>query len=88
MKGQNLLRTGVRTLTKPQPIIISRKYGTVQNVGPSLTTPQLSVFDNAIAADSPRNTWTKEEIKEIYDTPLMKLAFAAVSQLPPFRIID
>lgn len=85
-KSSQLLKTGMRAFSKPQPIVV-RKYGTVQNVSPPLTTPQSSVFENAIAADTPRNTWTKEEIKEIYDTPLMKLAFAAVSQLSPIRIV-
>jgi hypothetical protein len=56
-----------------------RKYGTVSPVsaGP---TPQSVVFERAVEANAPRNNWTKEEIKEIYDTPLMKLAFAAVRQ--------
>ena len=53
---------------------------TVSSISPQTTTPQSSAFDAALAADTPRNTWTKDEIKEIYDTPLMKLAFAAVSQ--------
>ncbi len=54
-----------------------RKYGTVSSIsaGP---TPQSAVFERAVEADAPRNNWTKEEIKEIYETPLMKLAFAAV----------
>lgn len=61
--------------SKPQSLV--RKYGTVSSVsgGP---TPQSTVFDRALEANAPRNNWTKEEIKEIYDTPLMKLAFAAV----------
>jgi biotin synthase len=61
--------------TKPRSLV--RKYGTVSSVsaGP---TPQSVVFDRALEANAPRNNWTKEEIKEIYETPLMKLAFAAV----------
>jgi biotin synthase len=50
-----------------------RKYGTVSSV----STPR-SAFENALEASAPRNNWTKEEIKEIYDTPLMNLAYAAV----------
>jgi biotin synthase len=53
-----------------------RRYGTV---GATPLTPQSSAFQNAVEATAPRNNWTKEEIKEIYETPLMKLAFAAVS---------
>jgi biotin synthase len=80
-KTSQLLKMSIRALSKPQ--VIARKYGTVQN-GPSITatTPQSSVFENAIAADSPRNTWTKEEITQIYEMPLMKLSFAAVSLVP------
>jgi len=74
-KSSSLLKAGARALSKPQPVV--RQYGTVAGVSPQLTTPQSSVFDNALAAETPRNNWTKEEIKEIYDTPLMRLAFAA-----------
>ncbi len=38
-----------------------------------------SALQNAVDAKAPRNNWTKAEIQEIYETPLMKLAFAAVS---------
>jgi biotin synthase len=75
-----LLRTSWRAVlqdAKPQSIV--RKYGTVAE-SPAITTPQSSVFEDALAASSPRTSWTKEEIKQIYDTPLMKLAFAAVSK--------
>lgn len=37
-----------------------------------------SVFQRAINATAPRNDWTKEQISEIHQTPLMELAFAAV----------
>ena len=53
--------------------------------GPSMTTPPSaapsSAMDEALAATGLRNTWTKEEIRQIYDTPLMKLAYAAVSSI-------
>ncbi|KAG0647775.1 biotin [Hyphodiscus hymeniophilus] len=75
--SSQLFKTGVQALKKPQPRPLVRRYGTVQNVSPSLLTPHSSVFEDAIASNVTRNTWTKEEIKEIYDTPLMKLAFAA-----------
>lgn len=77
------MRTGLKALCKPQSL--GRQYGIVSSIPvtmpPQFTTPQSSVFDSALAAEVPRNNWTKDEIKEIYDTPLMKLAFAAVSQL-------
>ena len=36
-----------------------------------------SVFQQAINASGPRSTWTKEQISEIHQKPLMELAFAA-----------
>ena len=56
----------------------TRRYGTVAET-PSLTTPPSPVLDEALNATSLRNTWTKDEIRQIYETPLMKLAYAAVS---------
>ncbi|KAI9048841.1 hypothetical protein LZ554_006699 [Drepanopeziza brunnea f. sp. 'monogermtubi'] len=53
-----------------------RRYGTVSAVTAQVPNPS-STFDKALAATAPRNDWTKEEIKELYDTPLMNLAFAA-----------
>ncbi|CZT53300.1 probable biotin synthase [Rhynchosporium secalis] len=60
--------------SKPQSLV--RTYGTVSAIVPHVTKPA-STFDKALAATAPRNDWTKEEIKELYDTPLMSLAFAA-----------
>lgn len=59
-----------------------RTYGTVQS--PSLgeylrDAPPQATFQKALNAKAPRNDWTKEEIAEIYNTPLMELAFAAGS---------
>jgi hypothetical protein len=62
-----------RALLQESRSHLLRKYGTVSAV----STPR-SAFENALEASAPRNNWTKEEIKEIYDTPLMKLAYAAV----------
>lgn len=42
------------------------------------TARKSSVFEDAVNAAGPRNNWTKEEIAEIYNTPLIKLTFAAV----------
>jgi len=39
------------------------------------------VFEQAVNAAGPRNNWTKEEISQIHQTPLMELAFAAVRHL-------
>jgi biotin synthase len=65
---------GLLQESKPQYVL--RRYGTVSSVSAESTPP--SVFSNALDANAPRHNWTREEIKEIYDTPLMNLAFAAV----------
>lgn len=60
----------------------SRGYGTVSEAPIDPATmgikKEKSVFQTAVEATSPRINWTREEIKEIYDMPLMELAFAAV----------
>jgi biotin synthase len=72
-----------------------RSYSTVHDLPhasssfaqpPTPPTPAVdntSVFQRAINATAARNDWTKEQISEIHQTPLMELAFAAVS--PPLR---
>lgn len=37
-----------------------------------------SVLSNATKATTARNVWSKDEIREIYNTPLMELAFKSV----------
>jgi len=37
-----------------------------------------SVLEDAVNARAPRFDWTRDEIREIYNTPLMELAFQAV----------
>jgi biotin synthase len=43
-----------------------------------VATPTKSALRDALRATAPRNTWTKEEISEIYNTPLFELHYAAV----------
>lgn len=43
--------------------------------------PTSRVFEDAVQANGPRNTWTKEEISEIYNTPLIELTYASVGSL-------
>ncbi|KAF9694322.1 hypothetical protein EKO04_007406 [Ascochyta lentis] len=42
-------------------------------------TRKSSVFEDALNAAGPRNNWTREEIAEVYNTPLIKLTYAAAS---------
>ncbi|RPA88270.1 biotin synthase [Ascobolus immersus RN42] len=75
-----LLKAGLRAFPQCQRAStgLVRRYGTTSDVLPSqLPKAQPSVFENALQANSPRNNWTREEIKEIYETPLMQLAFGA-----------
>lgn len=39
------------------------------------------VLEDAVNAKAPRFDWTKDEIREIYNTPLMELAFQSVSRM-------
>jgi hypothetical protein len=45
---------------------------------PPIAADNTSVFQKALNATAPRNDWTKEQISEIHQIPLMELAFAAV----------
>jgi len=57
---------------------VPRTSAAIPHTAPPSPSPR-SVFDEAVNASAPRNTWTKDEISEIYKTPLMDLAYAAVS---------
>jgi hypothetical protein len=72
------LKRSWRTILQDTKTQWPRRYGTVAE-SPSLTTPPSAALDEALEATSLRNTWTRDEIKQIYETPLMKLAYAAVS---------
>jgi biotin synthase len=52
-----------------------------QTASPPQAPRAQSIFEQAVNATGARNTWTKEEISQIHQTPLMELAYAAVSQL-------
>jgi biotin synthase len=73
-----VLRRSLRAVVRDGKAPWPRRYGTVAE-SPSLTTPPSSALDEALNATSLRNTWTRDEIRQIYETPLVKLAYAAVS---------
>lgn len=64
--------------------VLRRSYGTVQSnatatgITPSWTSQIPSPLRDAISAQAPRTNWTKDEIQQIYDTPLNQLTHAAV----------
>lgn len=41
-----------------------------------------NVLQEALNATAPRHNWSRDEIREIYNTPLMELAHQSVSTLP------
>lgn len=69
-----------------RPLRLARAYGTVQ--GPpsagSLPSRIPIALQEATAASAPRTNWTREEVQQIYETPLSQLTYAAVR--PPLRI--
>lgn len=84
----SLSRTALRSA--PQQITRIRYYSTVQDLprpsgsftdtAPPAPARSTSTFDDAVKATGPRFDWTREQISQIHQTPLMELAFAAVSR--------
>ncbi|KAG9783893.1 biotin synthase, partial [Aureobasidium melanogenum] len=54
--------------------------GSLSQTPPPPQAQGQSVFEQAVNATGPRNNWTKEEISQIHQMPLMELAFAASSR--------
>jgi hypothetical protein len=87
-----------RTLARPLGLALSsaRTHCLVRSFSTVLDTPidpktqqvtpptgqKSSVFENAVKATGTRTNWTKEEIAEIYNTPLIRLTYAAVRIRP------
>ena len=64
----------------PPPSPLSQPVKT--SFGSSLPTgPARSPLDTALSATAPRMDWVREDIGAIYETPLMELAYSAVSIL-------
>ncbi|KAJ5545544.1 hypothetical protein N7535_006070 [Penicillium sp. DV-2018c] len=58
-----------------------RSYGTVQGTtgAASLNNQIPMALTQATGATAPRTTWTRDEIKQIYETPLHQLTYAAAA---------
>ena len=56
-----------------------RRFGTVHDVAESTGVPLL---ERTVEARGPRHDWTKNEIAELYATPLFELQYAAVCITP------
>ncbi|BCR88898.1 biotin synthase [Aspergillus chevalieri] len=69
------------SLLRLRPLRLARAYGTVQ--GPpsagSLPSRIPSALQEATAASAPRTNWTREEVQQIYETPLSQLTYAAAA---------
>jgi len=81
MAHRVLVLTGRGLTFIPRSRQISRSFSTVLDTPVDPGTQQLrksSVFENALNANAPRTTWTKEEITEVYNTSLIDLTYAAV----------
>ncbi|ODM20276.1 Biotin synthase, mitochondrial [Aspergillus cristatus] len=69
------------SLLRLRPFRLARAYGTVQ--GPpsagSLPSRIPIALQEATAASAPRTNWTREEVQQIYETPLSQLTYAAAA---------
>ncbi|KAI9773666.1 MAG: biotin synthase [Geoglossum simile] len=79
MRVQLSLRGLARLRTQPLQRALSAVAVAVDAPAPRavLNPSPCSILRGAVGATEPRNDWTKEEIAAIYDTPLMRLTFAA-----------
>jgi biotin synthase len=70
--------------TLPRAISI-RSYGTVQSshTAASFASKIPPALREATAATAPRTNWTRDEIQQIYETPLNQLTYAAVRHVSP-----
>lgn len=59
---------------------LTRAYGTVQSLPSAGTLPSRVpvALQEATAATAPRTNWTKDEVRQVYETPLNQLTYAAV----------
>ncbi|KAA8643754.1 hypothetical protein EYZ11_007105 [Aspergillus tanneri] len=67
-----------RTLPR---VILKRSYGTVQQApsAASLASRIPIALQEATGATAPRTNWTREEVQQIYETPLNQLTYAAAA---------
>ncbi|KAL3427479.1 biotin synthetase [Phlyctema vagabunda] len=81
MKLSTRAPTFTSLLKSTSALRIRRTYGTVSDGPPLMGEPvavsQKSVLQQAVEAKTTRTSWTRDEIKQIYNAPLMELAFAA-----------
>lgn len=80
--GRNLTRFACSGLQHRQYSVVQDLPQTAGSFAQSSVPPPpqqtSSVLEQAANAATPRNNWTKDEVTQIHQTPLMELAFAAV----------
>ncbi|CAI7651172.1 hypothetical protein N7533_012966 [Penicillium manginii] len=67
-------------ITRSLPRSLVRSYGTVQ--GPASTAIPNRIpnaLAEAVTASAPRTSWTREEVSQIYNTPLSQLTYASAA---------
>lgn len=56
--------------------VLARSYGTVVNSSPLQgSSASSAILQKAASANAPRHDWSRDEIRAVYNTPLMELAF-------------
>lgn len=80
-----------RCVTVPSTWSLGRSFSTPVNdvfsiQASAADVDRASTLKAAVSAQAPRHDWTRDEIREIYNTPLMELAFQAVGARPLARI--
>ncbi|KAL2828151.1 hypothetical protein BDW59DRAFT_143265 [Aspergillus cavernicola] len=61
--------------------VLTRSYGTVQSshTAPSFASRIPPALREATAATAPRTNWAREDVQQIYETPLSQLTYAAAA---------
>ncbi|KAF2645359.1 biotin synthase [Massarina eburnea CBS 473.64] len=65
--------------TRPFSTVIDAPISPASQQTPPQVPGSSSVFEDAVQAMTPRTTWTKEQISEVYNKPLIDLTYAASS---------
>jgi len=71
LAARSVQGAGIRSFSTPVNDSVSPTSPTIAPPPPEFS----NTLRNAVSADRPRYDWTRDEIREIYNTPLMELAF-------------
>ncbi|KAF1964009.1 biotin synthase [Bimuria novae-zelandiae CBS 107.79] len=65
------------SVARPFSTVIDAPIAAASKAPPTAPSSSGNVFSDALQATSPRNDWTKEQIAEVYNTPLIELTYGA-----------